>query len=48
MQGMKILANIVEEIARVNEIVDRRTDRKKTGCLYRTMLAGVTINTCTE
>ena len=42
MQGLKVLPTIVDEIARVNEIVGH-TDRWKTGCLCRTMPAGATI-----
>ena len=37
-EGLKVLAITVEEIARVNKIADGR----KTGCLCRTMPAGVT------
>ena len=42
MQGLKFLATIVDEIARVNEIVDRRTDAQKTGRLCRTLSADAT------
>ena len=42
MQGLKVLAIIVDEIARDNEIVDRRTDARKTERLYPTMPAGAT------
>ena len=33
MQGLKVLAIIVDEIARDNEIVDRRTDARKFDCV---------------
>ena len=42
MQGLKYLATIVDEIARVNEVVDRRTDARKTRRLCRTMSADAT------
>ena len=37
MQGLMVLATIVDEIARVNEIVEGLTYARKTRCLCRTM-----------
>ena len=42
MQGLKVLPIIVDEIARVNEIVVGRTNWQKTGGLCHTMPAGAT------
>ena len=42
MQGLKVLPTVVDEIARVNEIVDRHKDRWKTRRLCCTMPAGAT------
>ena len=47
MQGLKVLANIVDEIARVNGIVDGQMHKWKTGCLCCTMPAGATKITAT-
>ena len=42
-KGLNVLPTIIDEIARVNEIVDGLTDGGKTGYLCRTMWAGATI-----
>ena len=43
MQGLKVLPTVVDEIARVNGIVDVRTDGRKMGRLCRTMPAAVIV-----
>ena len=54
MQGLKVLAIIDEETARVNKIVERRIHgrthghRRKIGPLCRTMPAGVTKSISSE